>query len=50
MPLICINPDGLPTPETYNRLVVATGSKWVSVSGQEPETCTASWSAVVSRH
>jgi enamine deaminase RidA (YjgF/YER057c/UK114 family) len=37
MTLVCINPDGLPTPETYSQVVVATGSKWVFVSGQEPE-------------
>jgi enamine deaminase RidA (YjgF/YER057c/UK114 family) len=37
MTLECINPDGLPTPETYTQVVVATGSKWVFVSGQEPE-------------
>jgi enamine deaminase RidA (YjgF/YER057c/UK114 family) len=37
MPLVCINPDYLPTPETYSQVVVATGSKWVFVSGQEPE-------------
>jgi len=37
MTLICINPDSLPTPETYTQVVVATGSQWVFVSGQEPE-------------
>jgi enamine deaminase RidA (YjgF/YER057c/UK114 family) len=37
MALECINPDDLPTPETYTQVVVATGSKLVFVSGQEPE-------------
>jgi enamine deaminase RidA (YjgF/YER057c/UK114 family) len=35
--LECINPDDLPTPATYTQVVVATGSKLVFVSGQEPE-------------
>ncbi|TKR33290.1 RidA family protein [Luteimonas gilva] len=37
MSLECINPQDLPTPETYSHVVVATGSKLVFVSGQEPE-------------
>jgi enamine deaminase RidA (YjgF/YER057c/UK114 family) len=37
MPLECINPDDLPTPEIYSQVVVATGSKMVFVSGQQPE-------------
>jgi enamine deaminase RidA (YjgF/YER057c/UK114 family) len=37
MTLECINPQDLPTPQTYTQLVVATGSKMVFVSGQEPE-------------
>lgn len=37
MSLECINPEDLPTPETYSHVVVATGSKLVFVSGQEPE-------------
>ena len=37
MTLECINPDDLPTPEMYTQVVVATGSKLVFVSGQEPE-------------
>lgn len=37
MPLECINPGDLPTPEIYSQVVVATGSKWVFVSGQQPE-------------
>jgi enamine deaminase RidA (YjgF/YER057c/UK114 family) len=37
MTLECINPEDLPTPKTYTQVVVATGSKLVFVSGQEPE-------------
>jgi enamine deaminase RidA (YjgF/YER057c/UK114 family) len=37
MALECINPHDLPTPATYTQVVVATGSKLVFVSGQEPE-------------
>jgi enamine deaminase RidA (YjgF/YER057c/UK114 family) len=37
MTLECINPKDLPTPKTYTQVVVATGSKMVFVSGQEPE-------------
>ncbi len=37
MTLECINPLDLPTPATYSQVVVATGSKLVFVSGQEPE-------------
>src|SRR5579863_4908040 len=37
MTLECINPEDLPTPATYTQVVVATGSKLVFVSGQEPE-------------
>ena len=37
MPLECINPDDLPIPEMYTQVVVATGSKLVFVSGQQPE-------------
>ena len=37
MTLECINPKDLPTPQTYTQVVVATGSKLVIVSGQEPE-------------
>jgi enamine deaminase RidA (YjgF/YER057c/UK114 family) len=32
-----INPDDLPTPQTYTHVVVATGRKVVFVAGQEPE-------------
>ena len=37
MALECINPKDLPVPTTYTQVVVATGSKLVFVSGQEPE-------------
>ncbi|MDX8479187.1 RidA family protein [Mesorhizobium sp. VK24D] len=37
MPLELINPDDLPVPEMYTQVVVATGSKLVFVSGQQPE-------------
>ncbi len=37
MTLRCINPSDLPPQETYTQVVVATGSKLVFVSGQEPE-------------
>jgi enamine deaminase RidA (YjgF/YER057c/UK114 family) len=33
----CINPPELPPQQTYTQVVVATGSKLVFVSGQEPE-------------
>ena len=37
MTLTYINPNDLPTPQTYTQVVVATGSKLVFISGQEPE-------------
>ena len=37
MTLKCINPADLPPQQTYTQVVVATGSKLVFVSGQEPE-------------
>ena len=37
MTLECINPEGLPTPQTYTHVVVATGSRLVFIAGQEPE-------------
>lgn len=37
MTLQCINPEDLPIPQTYSQVVVATGSKLVFISGQEPE-------------
>lgn len=37
MALELINPPDLPVPEMYTQVVVATGSKLVFVSGQQPE-------------
>jgi enamine deaminase RidA (YjgF/YER057c/UK114 family) len=37
MTLEGINPDNLPTPQTYTHVVVARGNKLVFVAGQEPE-------------
>jgi enamine deaminase RidA (YjgF/YER057c/UK114 family) len=37
MTLECINPDDLSVPLTYTQVVVATGSRFVFVAGQEPE-------------
>ena len=37
MTLELINPEDLPTPQTYTQVVVATGSKLVFLAGQEPE-------------
>ena len=37
MALEPINPDGLPTPESYTHAVVATGSRTVYVAGQVSE-------------
>ncbi len=37
MTLECINPESLPTPETYTHAVVAVGSRLVFIAGQEPE-------------
>ncbi|HEY1890393.1 MAG TPA: RidA family protein [Steroidobacteraceae bacterium] len=37
MTLDCIHPRDLSTPETYSQVVVATGTKMIFVSGQEPE-------------
>ena len=37
MSIECINPADLLVPETYTQVVVATGSKLVFISGQEPE-------------
>jgi enamine deaminase RidA (YjgF/YER057c/UK114 family) len=37
MTLECINPNDLPIPEMYTQVVIATGSKLVFVSGQQPE-------------
>jgi enamine deaminase RidA (YjgF/YER057c/UK114 family) len=32
-----INPEDLPVPSTYTHVVVATGTRMVFISGQEPE-------------
>jgi enamine deaminase RidA (YjgF/YER057c/UK114 family) len=37
MTLEGINPENLPTPETYVQVVAATGRRLVFVAGQEPE-------------
>ena len=37
MTLERINPEDLPTPLTYTHVIVATGSRFVFVAGQEPE-------------
>ena len=37
MPLELINPEDLPTPESYTQVVVATGSRLVFVAGQVAE-------------
>jgi enamine deaminase RidA (YjgF/YER057c/UK114 family) len=37
MTLELINPDGLPTPESYTHVVVATGARMVFVAGQLAE-------------
>jgi len=34
MALECINPEDLPTPQTYTHVIVATGSRLVFVAGQ----------------
>jgi len=37
MPVECINPDDLATPQTYSHVVTATGGKMVFVAGQVAE-------------
>ncbi|MGO4338891.1 RidA family protein [Labrys sp. KB_33_2] len=37
MPLQCINPDGIPTPQTYSHVVVSKGSRLVFIAGQVAE-------------
>ena len=37
MPVECVNPDGLPTPETYSHVTIATGNTMVFVAGQVSE-------------
>lgn len=34
MPVECINPDGLPKPDVYRQVAVATGSRLVFLAGQ----------------
>ena len=38
MSLELINPDDLPVPEMYTQVVIATGTRMVFVSGQQPES------------
>ena len=47
MALECINPADLPIPSTYTHVVVATGSRWVFIAGQEPEDQEGSVAATV---
>lgn len=37
MTLECINPQDLPTPQTYTQVIVAKGTRLIFVAGQEPE-------------
>ncbi len=37
MTLTYVNPAGLPVPQSYTQVVVATGRKLVFIAGQEPE-------------
>jgi enamine deaminase RidA (YjgF/YER057c/UK114 family) len=37
MPLQCINPPDIPTPQTYSHVVVATGSRMIFIAGQVAE-------------
>lgn len=37
MALELINPDDLPVPEMYTQVVIATGTRMVFLSGQQPE-------------
>jgi enamine deaminase RidA (YjgF/YER057c/UK114 family) len=37
VPIEGINPEDLPTPQTYTQVMVATGTRLVFVAGQEPE-------------
>ena len=37
MPLKCINPPDIPTPETFTHVIVATGTKLVFIAGQVAE-------------
>ena len=37
VPLECINPDDLATPQTYSHVIIATGSRLVFIAGQVAE-------------
>jgi enamine deaminase RidA (YjgF/YER057c/UK114 family) len=37
MSIECINPEGIPTPETFSHVMVAQGSKLVFIAGQVAE-------------
>lgn len=37
MPLQCINPPDIPTPETFTHVIVATGTRLVFIAGQVSE-------------
>ncbi|WP_448951661.1 RidA family protein [Labrys neptuniae] len=37
MPLQCINPNGISTPQTYSHVIVAKGSRLVFIAGQVAE-------------
>jgi enamine deaminase RidA (YjgF/YER057c/UK114 family) len=37
MPVDCVNPEDLPTPETYSHVTIARGSRLVFVAGQVAE-------------
>ena len=41
MPVELLNPDGLPKPEPYRQVAVATGTRTVFVAGQVARTATA---------
>jgi enamine deaminase RidA (YjgF/YER057c/UK114 family) len=34
VPIVCFNPEGLPKPEVYRQVAVATGSRTVYLAGQ----------------
>jgi enamine deaminase RidA (YjgF/YER057c/UK114 family) len=37
MPLECINPEGITTPETFTHVIIAKGSRMVFIAGQVAE-------------
>lgn len=37
MSLTCINPDGVPTPQTYSHVIISKGSRLVFIAGQVAE-------------